>query len=99
MVAHVNSMGVENKTALHCAVLEGKTEVVALLLKFRAIPDAKTIHERTPLHLACILGEFEISKLLIDAGASLVIQDYEMNTPIHYASQYSTLFQYNCRTY
>jgi ankyrin repeat protein len=91
-MADINSAGVENKTALHCAVLEGKAEAAALLIKNKAMPDVKTIHERTPLHLACILGEFNICKLLINAGASLSIQDYELNTPVHYASHYSKLY-------
>ena len=84
-------MGVENKTALHYAVYENKPEVVKLLLKFGADPNAKTTRLRTPLHIGCILGEDNLCKLLLNAGALINEQDFEMNTPVHYASLHSII--------
>lgn len=88
LTADVNSTGIENKTALHCAVLEKQTLAVNILLRCGANPNAKTTQYRTPLHIACILGQEEISKLLLASGASLDLQDLEQNTPIHYAAFY-----------
>lgn len=97
--ADVNSAGVENRTALHCATYENKPEALRLLLKFGASPDAKTIHYRTPLHIACILGEESICKILLDADASTNIQDFEKNTPVHYAAYYSNYWLIFTRRY
>lgn len=79
-------MGIENRTALHCAVYENRPEVVKALISFGANLDACTIHKRTPLHIACILGQELICKLLLDAGAAINVQDFEKNTATHYAS-------------
>lgn len=89
--ADVNSAGVENRTALHCAAYENKPEALKLLLKYGAFPDARTVHYRTPLHIACILGEETICKILLDSSASTNVQDFEKNTPVHYAAFYRTL--------
>lgn len=87
--ADVNSTGVENRTALHCAAYENKPDALKLLLKYGASPDAITVHYRTALHIACILGEEAVCKVLLDADASTSVQDFEKNTPIHYAAYYS----------
>ncbi len=89
LTADINSTGIENRTALHCAVYENKLEAAKLLLKFGAAPDARTVHHRTPLHIACILGEDQMCKLLLDSGATVSLQDFEKNTPVHYAAFYS----------
>jgi ankyrin repeat protein len=90
-IADINSTGIENRTALHCAVYENRVEAAKLLLKHGASPDAKTVHHRTPLHVACILGEDEMVKLLLASGSTVCSQDYEKNTPVHYAAYYSKL--------
>jgi hypothetical protein len=82
----INSKGIENRTALHCAVYENRPEVIKALIKHGANLNACTIHRRTPLHIACILGQETICKLLLDAGADINVQDFEKNMPIHYAS-------------
>jgi ankyrin repeat protein len=87
----VNSAGIENRTALHCAAYENRPEAVRLLLKYGAFQDARTVHHRTPLHIACILGEENICKILLDANASVNVQDFEKNTPAHYAAFYRNL--------
>lgn len=85
---NINSAGVENRTAVHCAVYENQPEVLKLLLKHGGFIDARTINYRTPLHIACILGEGNICKILLDAGASVNAQDFDRNTPTHYAAFY-----------
>lgn len=84
--ADINSTGIENRTALHCAVYENKAEAVKALVKYGAALDVCTIHRRTPLHIACILGQDAICGVLLDAGAMVNVQDFEKNTPAHYAS-------------
>ena len=74
---------------MHIAVQEGKSDVVSLLLKYGADPNAKTVHGRTPLHIACVLGDYISGKMLISTGCDYNAQDYELNTPMHYASAYS----------
>ena len=88
-IVDINSTGVENRTALHCAIYENKLEAVLLLLKHGANIEAKTLHGRTPLHIACILGEDSICSALLGAGSSINTQDFEKNTPTHYAAFYS----------
>ena len=95
MPADINSIGIENRTALHCAVYENKYEAAKVLIENGASINARTIHHRTPLHIACILGEEEICKLLLDSGAVVNMQDFEKNTPIHYAAFYSILSKDN----
>ncbi len=87
--AEVNSAGIENRTALHCAVYDGRLEAVRLLLRFGAASDARTLQGRTCLHIACILGEEQMCRLLLGAGASVSVQDFDENTPVHYAAFYS----------
>ena len=90
-IADINSTGIENRTALHCAVYENRVEAAKMLLKSGASPDARTVHHRTPLHVACILGEDDMVKLLLASGSTNSAQDYEKNTPVHYAAYYSKL--------
>lgn len=88
-VADINSTGIENRTALHCAIYEDKLEAAKLLIQHGANIEAKTIHGRTPLHIACILGEESLCSMLLDEKCSVNSQDFEKNTPVHYASFYS----------
>jgi ankyrin repeat protein len=89
--ADINSSGLEQRTALHWAVYENKTEIAKILLKHGANVEAKTNKNRTPLHIACILGQAEISLILLQTGASVDAQDKDNNTPFHYAAYYSKL--------
>eukprot|EP00826_Nyctotherus_ovalis_P007103 TRINITY_DN1174_c0_g4_i1.p1 TRINITY_DN1174_c0_g4~~TRINITY_DN1174_c0_g4_i1.p1 ORF type:complete len:382 (-),score=74.65 TRINITY_DN1174_c0_g4_i1:664-1809(-) len=87
----IDSAGIENRTALHCAAYENRPEAVKLLLKHGASPNARTVHQRTPLHIACILGEENVCRILLDAGAAVNAQDFEKNTPTHYAAFYRSV--------
>ena len=89
ILPNVNSTGIENRTALHCATSDNQPEAVKLLLKYGAMIDAKTIHLRTSLHLACIKGYTTVCKILVNGGSNVNEQDFEKNTPIHYAVLYS----------
>ncbi|MBU0755172.1 MAG: ankyrin repeat domain-containing protein, partial [Planctomycetes bacterium] len=62
-------------TPLHRAVVAGKYDSVAALLKRRRDPDDRTHGGDTPLHLAVKNGHPEIVKLLIDHGADLNVKD------------------------
>jgi ankyrin repeat protein len=85
----VNSKGIENRTALHCAVFENKVESAQMLLRYGANVEAQTTHQRTVLHIACILAEEAMCQVLLKAGANVNVQDFEQNTPVHYATSQS----------
>lgn len=87
--ADINSVGLEQRAALHWAVYENRLEVAKILLKHGANVEAKTNKNRTPLHIASILGQVEMSHILLNAGASVDAQDKDNNTPFHYTAYYS----------
>lgn len=81
-------MGIDNRTALHCAVDGKQIEAIKLLLKYKAKVDMVTISKRTPLHVACIHGFTKIAQILLNFGANINSQDQILNTPCHYCSEY-----------
>ncbi len=65
---------------LHTAASHGCTDIVRLLLKAGANPNAHTYWtEETPLHLAAFRGDAETIRVLLDAGAQLEAElvDYD----------------------
>jgi hypothetical protein len=74
-------------TALHLAALQGGPDVVRILLKHNADPNALNEQHQTPLHLAISGdGDLEVIKLLVNAGAKLNIPNNEGITPVRLAS-------------
>ncbi|KAK4656421.1 hypothetical protein QC762_310870 [Podospora pseudocomata] len=73
---------------IHIAAFKGHTEVVDLLLKRAAEPDACTVDGRTPLWLAAHQGHYEIVKLLLDAKTPIDIEaKCQDRRPLHQAAQ------------
>lgn len=62
-------LATDGYTALHWAARGGNTEAVALLLRYKADPNATAGADWTPLHLAAQRGDLEICKALVTAGA------------------------------
>lgn len=56
-------------TPLHFASQKGYTDIVNMLLEYRAEPDVELEGGQTPLYLATNKGNFNIVKLLLNAGA------------------------------
>ncbi|KAM3962525.1 LOW QUALITY PROTEIN: transient receptor potential channel pyrexia [Aphomia sociella] len=68
--ADVNA-GLDERTALHYAVLSDAKDVVSALLEAGACPDTPQVFTETPLHVAASLGSASCTKLLLDAGADV----------------------------
>lgn len=72
-------------TPLHWAVINGRVEIVRMLIEARADLDVKDIWGRGPLHYATMNGNLKIIGALIEARAILNIQDEWGYTPLHKA--------------
>jgi ankyrin repeat protein len=69
-------------TPLHIAALEGKTDVVKLLIERGANINALNGWQQTPLHQATMHGNIAAMKLLIAAHADLEVHDNHAYTPL-----------------
>lgn len=69
-------------TPLHHAASFGDSEIVKLLCRFGADPDARDIDGHTPLHYAAALGCLESGRTLIDEGADIDAPDKDCATPL-----------------
>jgi ankyrin repeat protein len=60
-------------------------DMVALLLKLRADPNALNDSGMTPLHLAAHQGNFALAELLLAHGARKNVKDEQGRTPLDLA--------------
>jgi hypothetical protein len=81
-----NEESTTNMTALHMAVLNGNSEIVDELLKYKAEVNVKDGIGLTPLHHASMTGDFDSARLLLKAGAN-VNADSVRQTPLHLATK------------
>ncbi|XP_078236475.1 ankyrin repeat domain-containing protein 27 isoform X1 [Pogona vitticeps] len=81
----VNVTNQDGQTPLHVAALHGHADLVSLLIKHGASPEAKDANCTVPLHLACQNGHVEVVKCLIEANAKQNKKDIYGNTPLMYA--------------
>ncbi|XP_015181975.1 PREDICTED: ankyrin repeat and SAM domain-containing protein 1A-like isoform X3 [Polistes dominula] len=92
-------------TALHHAALNGRREIVKLLLQYEASTNVVDAKGSSPLHLAAWKGDTEIVRLILSQGPSvpkvnLATKDNE--TALHCAAQYghteivAQLLDYGC---
>mmetsp|Transcript_9282 Transcript_9282/g.24532 ORF Transcript_9282/g.24532 Transcript_9282/m.24532 type:complete len:358 (-) Transcript_9282:800-1873(-) len=84
--AQVNTPGHRGRRALHCAVENGHSDAVELLvLRFRANVELKDAFARTALHVAARGSDAKLVALLINFGARKTAQDENGDTPLHLA--------------
>jgi len=77
-------------TALHEEVLDGREEIVKLLLAKGADVNAGTSEEGwTPLHVTCWTNSEPMLKILLDAGADINKPGSSGNAPLHEAVTHS----------
>ncbi len=77
-----------HRTPLHCAVNEGRTEVVRILLSHGALVDTIDSTESTALHDAAMNGSYDIVEALLNAGANIEAHNNEYDTPLTFAIRY-----------
>lgn len=82
----VNTHAGRGKTPLHQAVTSGSDEMVALLLRRGADPNATDDTGMTPLHVAASWTTTARAGLLVEAGAEVDARDSIGNTPLHEAA-------------
>lgn len=73
-------------TPLHVAALGGRSDIVHLLLRYKADPNQKNSSGMTPLHAAAMAGHVETARLLLLHGARPNDQDQRGNTPLYCAA-------------
>jgi ankyrin repeat protein len=84
--ALIEAIGERGKVPLHHAVTSGSDEMVQMLLKRGADPNATDDTRMTPLHVSAWWADTARTKLLIDAGADVTATDAFGNTPLHEAA-------------
>lgn len=78
--------GVNQRTPLHWAAVMGRSQVISLLLRSGANPNALDRFGRSPLHWAARSHDVESVKALITFDADPTITDYHGNTVIAIAT-------------
>ncbi len=87
IVSEENAIDALGKAMLHLAALEGKSEIVKLLLAAKADVNIKGASRGdTPLHLGAWKGHSEVVKLLIEAGADVNAKNNRDWTALHAAA-------------
>ena len=89
--ADVNCRNVNGCTPLHIAIMNQNTNLVKVLLKYGADPNAKEyndIGEKTPLHYAVEKNNYELAIMLLDNGANPTLGDKRGLTVLHYAARF-----------
>ncbi|RSL88727.1 hypothetical protein CEP52_015119 [Fusarium oligoseptatum] len=76
------------RTALHIAIKQGYSSIVATLVDHGADIDAR-VHSWTPLLLAAKHGWFQIPEYLIKKEADVNAADYHRRTALHWAAHHS----------
>ena len=76
-----------NQTPLHTASLNGRTQIVKLLIENRALVNCADKIGFTPLHAAAQEGHLDIARLLVNSGARTDATSIDGAMPIHSAVQ------------
>lgn len=75
-------------TPLHLAAQKGDEEIVEILLKAKANPNASGSYIMTPLHQAARYGNVNAARLLLEYGADVNACAGEDSTPLHLAAEF-----------
>lgn len=78
-------VGVYGYTPLHEASVNGRDEVLRLLLQERGDPNVKSNTGYTPLHSAASGGHVECVRALLKSGADITLKDDFERTPLETA--------------
>lgn len=81
----VSSKSNRGMTLLHIAAFYGRTDMVKLLLSYKADVNAKNIYGQTPLHMAALNGQEQTVELLLANKADVNAKDGHGDTPLGYA--------------
>lgn len=90
-VADVDAREERQKTSLHLAAFNSRSDVVDLLLMFDAAINARSDGNWSPLHNAAEKGSADICLKLLEHGADINAKLDTGATPLHYAAQYGHL--------
>lgn len=77
----------DSQTVLHIAAFRGYTDIVRLLLRKGANPNASDVQEFTPLHFAAANGHMTIVTLLLLYHADSNPINFRVYTPLHFAAK------------
>ncbi|XP_023717979.1 ankyrin repeat and death domain-containing protein 1A isoform X2 [Cryptotermes secundus] len=83
----VDTVDLEQQTALYHAALGGHAGIVRRLVEAGAKTDARNKQGRTPLHAACEKGHVEVVEFLLRHDAELDARDEDGNSPLHTATE------------
>ena len=72
-----------NTSLLHYAAMQGRDDILELLLSRGANPNIGNNRMTTPIHKAVQRGEFKCLQVLLKGGAKLNVQDEDRITPLH----------------
>ena len=79
----IDSKGSDGCTALHIASMEGHVDIVRMLLKAGANPNAKADVRITPLHAAVLRGHTQVIEVLLAGGAFIGDDWYFIRCAFH----------------
>lgn len=82
----VHQKGFNGQLPLHQASLRGDPVVVALLLRFKADPNATNDFNETPVHFACKRANLPVMHTLIESGGNLEAEDRAGKGALHHAA-------------
>ncbi|XP_053377893.1 ankyrin repeat and protein kinase domain-containing protein 1-like [Mercenaria mercenaria] len=74
-----------SESPLHLAVIDGRADIVDLLLSHGIDVTTTNLYGETPLHVACRTGNTAVVKKLLDAGSLLEYKDSGECTPLFHA--------------
>jgi ankyrin repeat protein len=83
--SRIDSTDRGGRTALMYAALEGKADIVRLLLEGGADPNAQDQDNWTPLHFAAQSYDALVASILLEFGATLDVRNKYGNTPLFIA--------------
>jgi len=89
--ARINVKDSEGKTALHCAVYDGHSDVKTELLNCKADVNIRDNYGLTPFHIAVFRGDSDMMKELLDSRADVNVRDKSGFTALNIAVKYGHL--------
>ncbi|KAJ3256726.1 phosphate system positive regulatory protein pho81 [Boothiomyces macroporosus] len=73
---------ISDATCLHELAIEGKLEIIKLVVERGGDINAVDVYGRTPLHYSCLYGHDEVTLFLLSKGANVNAIDRDENSPL-----------------